>query len=109
PPTANITVTGPLTTAVEPDGDASGFGLAPAQPNPAAARATLAYRLPTPQHVRLAVYDALGREVAVLVDGARPAGTHEVVFDAGALPGGVYMYRLSAGPHRQARLLTVVR
>lgn len=109
PPTASITVTGPLTTAVEDDGDASGFALAPAQPNPLTAQATLAYRLPTPQHVRLTVHDALGREVAVLVDGTRPAGTHEVAFDARALPNGVYTYRLTAGPHRQARLLTVLR
>ncbi len=44
--------------------------------------------------VRLGVYDVLGREVAVLVDGVVSPGEHSVVFDAGGLAGGVYFYRL---------------
>jgi hypothetical protein len=44
--------------------------------------------------VRLAVYDLLGREVAVLVDGPMSAGSHSVTFDASTLTSGVYMYRI---------------
>ena len=40
--------------------------------------------------MQLAVYDSLGRELAVLVNGNRPAGLHSVRFDAGQLAGGVY-------------------
>ena len=36
----------------------------------------------------------LGRQVRVLVDGTREAGTHEVVFDTSDLPSGTYLYRL---------------
>ena len=45
-------------------------------------------------HVKLVVYDVLGRQVRVLVDGTREAGTHEVRFEAGTLPSGTYLYRL---------------
>ena len=36
----------------------------------------------------------LDRQVRVLADGTREAGTHEVVFDAEDLPSGTYLYRL---------------
>jgi hypothetical protein len=45
--------------------------------------------------LHLAIYDILGREVAVLVDGAMSAGFHEVTFDARALSSGMYIYRLT--------------
>lgn len=48
--------------------------------------------------VKLSVYDMLGREVAVLVDGVVQAGRHQVRFQANSLPSGVYMYILKH-PH----------
>lgn len=59
--------------------------------------------------VRLTVYDVLGREVAVLVDGWMPAGRHSVTFDASDLPSGVYLYRLVAGGQTLQRKLTLIR
>ena len=47
--------------------------------------------------VRLKVYDVLGNEVAILVDEYKQAGSYEVKFDAGKLPGGIYFYRLQTG------------
>ena len=44
--------------------------------------------------MRLVVYDLLGRQVRVLLDGTRAAGTHEVVFEAGDLSSGTYLVRL---------------
>ncbi len=49
------------------------------------------------ERIRLVVYDLLGREVAVLVDGMMHAGSHEVVFDGSNLASGVYVYRIDAG------------
>jgi len=48
--------------------------------------------------VRLAVYDMLGREVAVLVNEEKEAGFHEVRFDASGLSSGVYVYRMQVRP-----------
>jgi hypothetical protein len=59
--------------------------------------------------VKLAVYDLLGREVAVLVNEKKAPGTYEVQFDATGLSSGVYFYRLSAGNVAQCREMLVVR
>ena len=56
------------------------------------------------EHVTLTVVNLLGRWVAVLIDGAMPAGSHQVRFDAGRLAGGVYLYGLHAGGYSQARM-----
>jgi hypothetical protein len=57
----------------------------------------------------LAVYDMLGREVAVLVDEKKPAGSYEVVFRAGDLPTGVYVVRLTAGAAVESRRMLLLK
>ncbi len=66
-------------------------------PNPFRQRATIAYRVPAPGHVRLTVYDVLGRKLAVLVNERQVAGLHSAKLDASSWPSGVYLYRLEAG------------
>lgn len=83
--------------------------LQPGYPNPAAATATLGFTLDRAQHVRLSVFDLLGREVAVLVDGVQPAGNLRATLDVSALAPGTYVYRLAAEAITQSRTLTVVR
>lgn len=78
-------------------------------PSPVRDAATLAFTLPAPQRVTLAVYDLLGRPVARLADALLPAGPHTVALDARAWPPGVYMVRLTAGPLVQTRRLLRVR
>jgi lysophospholipase L1-like esterase len=80
-----------------------------ATPNPFSSRATLSYDVPRPSAVRLAVYDALGREVAVLVDREVEAGRHAAVFDGSSLPSGTYLVRLKAAGTVRTRTLTLVR
>ncbi len=63
-------------------------------PNPFSATTHIAYELDRPGPVRLVVFDVLGRAVATLDEGYRPAGTHRAVFDASALPPGLYLLRL---------------
>jgi len=43
------------------------------------------------------VYDILGREVAILVNGILSAGQHQVTFDGAGMASGIYMYRLQTG------------
>ena len=70
------------------------FALSGNYPNPFNPETTLRFEVPAAAHVKLAVYDVLGREVRVLVDGIREAGRHEVTFEAAGLPSGMYLYRL---------------
>ena len=81
-----------------------------AYPNPFASRTTLPYFLSEAQQdIRIAAYDVLGREVAVLAEGAKPAGEHQATFDAASLPSGIYVIRLTAGKTTITRRVTVVR
>jgi chitinase len=64
---------------------------------------------PVLDNVRLAVYDVLGRLVAVLVDGGQTAGLHEIRFDGSKLTSGVYFYRLTVGSHRLTRSMVLLR
>jgi hypothetical protein len=85
------------------------YALLPAFPNPFSRSATLRYGLPAPSHVRLAVYDLLGREVAVLADTERGAGWHAARLDAAQLAAGPYLVTLTAGDFRATGRVTVVR
>jgi len=85
------------------------LALHPPAPNPTRSASSMQIDLPTPARVRLAVYDALGREVAVVLDDERPAGRHTVELAAHALAAGVYLVRLVAEGEVQAQRLTVVR
>jgi len=70
-------------------------------PNPFNPTTVVGYQLPAVSEVRLAVYDLLGREVALLVNGRKPAGRHEVQFDGAGLSSGVYICRMTAGQQVQ--------
>jgi len=85
------------------------FTLTQNYPNPFNPSTTLSYTLTRREHIRLAVTDALGREVAVLADGMMDAGTHEVRFDAGRLAGGLYIARLTADGRSQTRKMLLMK
>ena len=95
--------------ATEPGATPDGFGLERVAPNPVRDAATVAYRLPRAEAVRLALYDAQGRRLAVLAEGTRPAGRHTARLDAGRLPAGSYLVRLEAGGQAVTQRVTVVR
>ena len=78
-------------------------------PNPFADQTTVRFALDAPAAVRLAVYDALGREVAVLVDETLQAGPHEAVFAAADLPSGTYFALIQAGDRTERQTLTLAR
>jgi len=67
------------------------------------------YQIPNTVHVTLTVYDLLGREVTTLVNEEREAGYYAAQFDASALAGGLYFYRLEAGEFTQSRKLILLR
>ncbi len=65
-------------------------------PNPFRDRTNVSFTLPSAGHVRLRVFDALGREAAALIDEDRASGRHEVPFDASHMRAGTYFLRLEA-------------
>ena len=77
-------------------------------PNPSRSGATVPFEVPEAGSATVSVFDALGREVAVVFEGEVAPGAHEARVPAG-LPAGVYVVRLLAGPEGLVRRLTVVR
>lgn len=85
------------------------FGLYPNYPNPFNPTTKIRFELPITTHVSLKVYDVLGKEIVALVNGVVPAGYHEVEFSANNLAGGVYLYRLQAGPYTATKKLVLLK
>lgn len=79
-------------------------------PNPATSHTTLRYELSYATTVHLEVLDALGRRVALLVDGAlQTASAHQATFQAQALPSGAYRVVLRTEDAVQSQSLLLVR
>lgn len=87
---------------VKTDGN---FALRQNHPNPFNPSTVIEYQIGFETHVDLRVYDAMGREVAVLVNGIQSAGTHRLVFEAGGLPSGAYLYRMRSACHSEDRIM----
>ena len=87
----------------------SDYSLGQNYPNPFNSSSDIRYQISDIRHVRLTVYDLLGREVAVLVDEKKAPGTYEVRFDASGLASGVYLYRLTAGSFVQTRKMLLLQ
>lgn len=78
-------------------------------PNPAAHRITFRIEMAAPEHVRLELYDLLGRRIGLVIDEAMPAGTHDVSRAVADLPPGLYLYRLASGGTSLAGSITIAR
>lgn len=86
-----------LVVSVEDDYDETvpnEFSISQNYPNPFNPSTKITYSLPEAGNVKLSVYDALGREVKLLVDKFENAGRHTVEFNASKLSSGVYFYRV---------------
>jgi hypothetical protein len=78
-------------------------------PNPFNPATKIRFGLPKETGFSLVVYDVLGRRLATLADGRRPAGLYTVTFDASKLKSGVYYYRLSTPEGDITRSMTLVK
>ena len=78
-------------------------------PNPTAGTVRLGLDVEAPVEARLTVLDALGREVAVVLEGPLGAGAHEAVWDAASAAAGVYVVRLEARDLIRTRTVVVTR
>jgi|GEM_PF-1826201 len=85
------------------------FALHQNYPNPFNPSTTINYQLPVTNHVTLKVYDAMGREVATLVNEVKEAGSYEVKFDAAKLSSGIYFARLSSDGKSQVKKLMLMK
>ncbi len=85
------------------------FSLAQNSPNPFNPATSIRFTLPTPSRVLVTVHNITGQRVATLLDGARSAGSHSLVWDAADMPSGIYFCTVSAGNHRATRKMLLLK
>jgi hypothetical protein len=87
----------------------SSFSLGNNFPNPFNPVTSIRFSIPVYGSAVLRVYDNIGREVAVLVNGNLEPGEHEVTFDASGLSSGIYFYKLESGKYSEIRKMVLVK
>jgi hypothetical protein len=78
-------------------------------PNPFTLTTRIRFAIPHRDHVRLAVYDVRGAEVALLVNEVLGPGTYERELNGSTLEPGIYWSRLQAGGLSETRKIIHVR
>ena len=86
-----VTITGIDDPKVEIVGE---YKLHQNYPNPFNASTIIGYTLKETGYIKLTVYDIKGERITVLENGIKETGYHQVVFDAGKLASGIYIYRM---------------
>lgn len=78
-------------------------------PNPFNPTTTINFELAENSRVELEIFNLLGQKVQVVDDSFRSRGTHSVVFDAGSLSSGVYLYRLSTEEFTETKKMMLIK
>lgn len=85
------------------------YSLSQNYPNPFNPSTAINFELPRASKVTLKVYDMLGKEVSVLVDGHKEEGRYSVQFSAEDLPSGMYIYQLRTGEYTSVRKMMLLK
>ncbi|HEU0085896.1 MAG TPA: T9SS type A sorting domain-containing protein [Candidatus Paceibacterota bacterium] len=96
-------------TGVEEGIEINTYSLSQNYPNPFNPSTTISFTLAQAASVELKVYDVLGNEVATLVNEEKPAGKHEVKFDATSLSSGLYIYKIVAGNFIETKKMVLMK
>ena len=67
------------------------------------------YSIPHQTKVKIQVFDVLAKEIFTLVDGIKPTGKYETIFETGGLASGAYLYQLSCEEFTQTKKMMLVR
>ncbi len=86
-----------------------GFSLDQNYPNPFNPTTTIGFTLPVSGFTTLKIYDAVGREAGVLVNGLKEAGSYSVQFDGSRLASGVYFARLTGGGRSEIKKMLLMK
>jgi hypothetical protein len=87
----------------------SGYYLKQNYPNPFNPATKIQFHIPVREFVVIKIYNSLGEQITQLIDKEFEAGIHEVDFNSGNLPSGVYYYTISAGKFRSAKKMIIVK
>jgi hypothetical protein len=85
------------------------FALEQNYPNPFNPTTIIEYDVPKTVHVKIFVFDILGRQVKTLVDEEKSAGNYKVEFDANNFSSGVYFYRIETTEFTDTKKLILMK
>jgi hypothetical protein len=85
------------------------FALDQNYPNPFNPSTSIKYSVPESGNIRLSVFNIVGEEVAVLVNGFSQAGFFDVTFDASNLSSGIYLYKLQSANSVQTKKMMLLK
>ncbi|HKB85242.1 MAG TPA: T9SS type A sorting domain-containing protein [Ignavibacteriaceae bacterium] len=85
------------------------FELSQNYPNPFNPTTKINFSVPSNGNVRLTVYNVLGQEIAVLVNGFMKSGSHTIDFNASDLNSGLYFYKLEGNGMSQVKKMMLVK
>ncbi len=85
------------------------YSLSQNYPNPFNNSTALSFKLLAASDARLVVYDALGKEIEVLVNEELKAGTYKVDWNASEFSSGTYFYRLTAGEFSETKKMVLTK
>jgi len=85
------------------------FALSQNYPNPFNPTTDIKFSIPKTGLVKIAVYDAMGREAAVLVNESLSAGSYSVDFNASNLSSGIYFYTMFSGNFKETKKMILVK
>ncbi len=100
---------GIITSVKDKFNSLNSFELYQNYPNPFNPTTTIKFSLAEPQKVKLIIYSLLGEEVRILADDYKSAGSHSVIFNAGDLASGVYIYTLITGNQSTSKKLILLK
>jgi N-acetylneuraminic acid mutarotase len=78
-------------------------------PNPFNPTTTIGFGIQNKSNVRITILNAIGEEVAVVLNDEREPGFHKVEFNAANLPSGVYFYQLKAGGNVEIKKMILLK
>ena len=85
------------------------FDLLKNYPNPFNPTTTISYNLNRASEVKLTIYNAIGQEVQTLFKQHQLQGSHEITWDAGDQPSGVYFCELKADGQSSVRKMILIK
>lgn len=77
-------------------------------PNPVQSKTTLRYQLVNSTDISITLFDILGNQVDIVFNGWQDKGTHNLVYDTGWLPAGVYFCKIESGTVSETIKITVI-
>ncbi len=85
------------------------FSLKQNYPNPFNPETIISFDLPEKSHIRISVYDILGKQLELLIDNYYEAGTYSINFNSEKYPSGVYFYKMQTDKFSDSKKMIIAK